>query len=59
MKILLVNPEIPNTFWSYKKALHFIGKKASDPPLAMITVAALLPEGWEKRLVDMLSLIHI
>ncbi len=53
MKILLINPEIPNTFWSYKKALQFIGKKASDPPLAMITVAALLPGTWEKRLVDM------
>ena len=53
MKILLVNPEIPNTFWSYKNALPFIGKKASDPPLALITVAALIPESWEKRLVDM------
>ncbi|MBN1687167.1 MAG: DUF4070 domain-containing protein [Spirochaetales bacterium] len=53
MKILLVNPEIPNTFWSYKKALQFIGKKASDPPLAMITVAALLPAAWQKRLIDM------
>ena len=53
MKILLVNPETPNTFWSYKKALGFIGKKASDPPLALITVAALLPASWEKRLVDL------
>lgn len=53
MKILLINPEIPNTFWSYKKALQFIGKKASDPPLAMITVAAILPSEWEKRLIDM------
>ena len=53
MRILLVNPQIPNTFWSYKKALRFIGKKASDPPLALITVAALLPAGWEQRLIDM------
>ena len=49
----MINPEIPDTFWSYKKALKFIGKKATDPPLALITVAALLPDLWEKRLVDM------
>jgi radical SAM superfamily enzyme YgiQ (UPF0313 family) len=51
-KILLVYPEFPDTFWSFTYALSFIGKKAAFPPLGLITVAALLPEQWTKRLVD-------
>jgi radical SAM superfamily enzyme YgiQ (UPF0313 family) len=53
MKILLVYPNYPETFWSFKYALKFIGKKATHPPLGLLTVAALLPQEWEKRLVDM------
>ncbi|HDK26991.1 MAG TPA: DUF4070 domain-containing protein [Candidatus Atribacteria bacterium] len=53
MKILLVYPEYPETFWSFKYALKFISKKASLPPLGLLTVAALLPKEWEKKLVDM------
>lgn len=53
MKILLVYPQYPNTFWSFKYALKFISKKASYPPLGLITIAAMLPREWEKRLVDM------
>src|SRR4030066_667624 len=53
MKILLVYPEFPDTFWSFKQALKFIFKKASSPPLGLLTVAAMLPAEWEKRLVDM------
>ncbi|MGC9399808.1 MAG: B12-binding domain-containing radical SAM protein [Anaerolineae bacterium] len=53
MKTLLVYPEFPDTFWSFKHALKFIRKKAASPPLGLLTVAALLPEGWEKRLVDL------
>ena len=53
MKILLVFPEYPDTFWSFKHALKFIFKKATDPPLGLLTVAAMLPAGWEKKLVDM------
>ncbi|MHC2995515.1 MAG: B12-binding domain-containing radical SAM protein [Candidatus Atribacteria bacterium] len=53
MKILLVYPEYPETFWSFKYALKFISKKASLPPLGLLTVAALLPQEWEKKLVDM------
>ena len=53
MRILLVYPEFPDTFWSFKHALRFIRKKASFPPLGLLTVAALLPHEWEKRLVDM------
>jgi radical SAM superfamily enzyme YgiQ (UPF0313 family) len=53
MKILFVYPEYPETFWSFKYALKFISKKASLPPLGLLTVAALLPKEWEKKLVDM------
>jgi radical SAM superfamily enzyme YgiQ (UPF0313 family) len=53
VKILLVYPEFPDTFWSFKHAVRFIFKKASSPPLGLLTVAAMLPGEWEKRLIDM------
>ena len=53
MRVLLVYPVFPDTFWSFKHALEFVRKKAGAPPLGLLTVAALLPEPWEKRLVDM------
>jgi radical SAM superfamily enzyme YgiQ (UPF0313 family) len=53
MKILLVCPEYPNTFWSFKHALRFVSKKAGQPPLGLLTVASLLPHNWEKRLLDL------
>jgi radical SAM superfamily enzyme YgiQ (UPF0313 family) len=53
MKILLVNPEVPPTFWSFKNALKFISKKAIIPPLGLLTVAGLLPGDWKKKLIDM------
>jgi radical SAM superfamily enzyme YgiQ (UPF0313 family) len=53
MKILLVYPKYPDTFWSFKYALKFISKKAAFPPLGLLTVAALLPPEWELRLVDL------
>ena len=53
MKVLLIYPEYPDTFWSYKHALSFIHKKASLPPLGLLTVSSLLPKHWEKKLVDM------
>jgi radical SAM superfamily enzyme YgiQ (UPF0313 family) len=54
MRILLVYPEYPrSTYWSFSRALPYMGKRASMPPLGLITVAALLPESWELRLVDM------
>ncbi|GAN33319.1 MAG: B12-binding domain-containing radical SAM protein [Candidatus Brocadia sp. AMX2] len=52
MNILLIYPEFPDTFWSFKHALKFIRKKASFPPLGLLTVAAMLPPEWSKRLVD-------
>ncbi|MBD3290547.1 B12-binding domain-containing radical SAM protein, partial [candidate division KSB1 bacterium] len=53
MNILLVYPETPNTFWSFKGALKFISKKSSEPPLGLLTVAAMLPDDWQKKLVDL------
>lgn len=53
MKILFVYPEFPDTFWSFKHAFKFIRKKAGAPPLGLLTVAAMLPSTWEKRLVDL------
>jgi len=53
MKILLVYPETPVTFWSFKDALKFISKKSSEPPLGLITVAAMLPQDWDKKLIDL------
>lgn len=52
--ILLVYPQFPtNTYWSYSYAMPFIGKKASMPPLGLITVAAMIPDTYDLRLVDM------
>jgi radical SAM superfamily enzyme YgiQ (UPF0313 family) len=53
MHILLVCPEYPDTFWSFKHALRFVSKKAGQPPLGLLTVAALLPVEWEKKLADL------
>jgi len=53
MKVLLVYPEFPETYWSFKHALAFEGKLSAFPPLGLMTVAAMLPADWEKRLVDM------
>jgi radical SAM superfamily enzyme YgiQ (UPF0313 family) len=53
MKILLVYPEFPETYWSFRHALSFEGKRSAFPPLGLMTVSALLPNSWERRLVDM------
>lgn len=52
MKILLIYPQSPETFWSFKHALKFISKKALHPPLGLLTVAAMLPKAWDIKLVD-------
>lgn len=52
-KVLLVYPEIPPTYWSMRYSMPFIGKKASIPPLGLMTVAAMLPGDFEVSLVDM------
>ncbi len=53
MKILLVYPQYPDTFWSLRHALRIISKKAAFPPLGLLTVSSMLPREWEKKLVDM------
>jgi radical SAM superfamily enzyme YgiQ (UPF0313 family) len=53
VRALLIYPEFPDTFWSFRYALKFIHRKASSPPLGLLTIAAMLPEAWEKKLVDM------
>lgn len=53
MKVLLVYPQFPVTFWGFKYALNFVSKKATSPPLGLLTVAAMLPDDWEKRFIDM------
>lgn len=53
MKILLVNPEFPDTYWSFRHALPFEGKRCAFPPLGLLTVSALLPASWERKLIDL------
>ncbi len=53
MNILLVQPKFPDTYWSFKHALRFVSKTVNNIPLGLITVAALLPEKWQKQLVDL------
>lgn len=52
MKALLVHPEYPDTFWSFRHVLKFVSKKATFPPLGLLTVAAMLPRRWKKKLID-------
>ncbi|MBL7217494.1 MAG: DUF4070 domain-containing protein [Desulfobacteraceae bacterium] len=53
MKALLIYPEFPDTFWSFKHALKFIHKKAAFPPLGLLTLGAMLPKEWSTRLIDL------
>ncbi|MGI6777545.1 MAG: B12-binding domain-containing radical SAM protein [Acetivibrionales bacterium] len=53
MNILLIYPRYPKTYWSFHYALKFISKKANFPPLGLLTVASLLPDEWDIKLVDM------
>lgn len=53
MNILMIYPDYENTFWSFKAVLKLLGKKASFPPLGLMTIGSMLPDTWEKKLVDM------
>jgi radical SAM superfamily enzyme YgiQ (UPF0313 family) len=53
MKVLLIYPEFPDTYWSFRHALTFEGKRAAFPPLGLLTISAMLPSDWQRRLVDM------
>ncbi|MBE0635698.1 B12-binding domain-containing radical SAM protein, partial [Candidatus Bipolaricaulota bacterium] len=52
MNVLLIYPQFSDTFWSFRYALRFIRKRAFSPPLGLLTVAAMLPPKWGKRLID-------
>jgi len=53
MNILLIYPKYPDTYWSFKHALKFVSKKASNVPLGMLTIASLMPADWNKKLIDL------
>ena len=53
MRILLVHPQNPDTFWSFKHVLRFVSKKSTFPPLGLLTVAAMMPAEWQHKLVDL------
>ncbi|MEB3338809.1 MAG: B12-binding domain-containing radical SAM protein, partial [Leptolyngbyaceae bacterium] len=52
MRVLLLYPRFPKTFWSYEKILELVNRKVLLPPLGLVTVAAILPQTWEFKLVD-------
>ncbi|MFO7987297.1 MAG: B12-binding domain-containing radical SAM protein [Desulfatiglandaceae bacterium] len=52
MNVLLIYPKFPDTFWSFKYALKFVHRKAANSPLGLLTVAAMLPDDYQVRLVD-------
>jgi len=53
MKALLIYPAFPDTFWSFRHSLKFIRKKSAFPPLGLLTVGAMMPTEWSKRLIDL------
>ncbi len=53
MKTLLIYPSFPDTFWSFRHSLKFIHKRSAFPPLGLLTVGSMLPEEWDKRVVDL------
>jgi radical SAM superfamily enzyme YgiQ (UPF0313 family) len=52
MRALLVSPRFPRNMWTYERALALINRKSALPPLSLVTVAGLLPEDWEFKLID-------
>ena len=53
MRILLLYPKTPETFWSFEHVVRFVSKKCAFPPLGLLTVAAMLPHEWELDVVDL------
>ena len=52
MNVLLLYPLFPKSFWSFEKTLALLNRKAMLPPLGLVTVAAILPQEWQFKLVD-------
>ena len=53
MRILMIYPQDPDTFWSFKHVLRFVSKRSTFPPLGLLTIAAMLPSDWDIKLVDL------
>ncbi len=53
MRTLLINPQMPYSFWTLESTCQLTGVKTLAPPLGLLTVAALLPATWELRLADL------
>lgn len=53
MKVLMINPDFPESYWSFPEQLKFLSAKTMLPPLGLLTVAALLPKDWDVKLVDL------
>jgi hypothetical protein len=53
LKAILIYPQFPDTFWSFKHALKVIRKSSAYPPLVLLTVGDMLPKRWKKRLIDL------
>jgi radical SAM superfamily enzyme YgiQ (UPF0313 family) len=53
LKAILVNPGFPSTFWSFESVLKLAGKKGVLPPLGLLTLAAILPDDWELKIIDL------
>src|SRR6266550_7025325 len=52
IKVLMVWPRFPPSFWGFEGVLEMLPEKAMTPPLGLITVAALCPASWSIRLID-------
>ncbi len=52
LKVLLVWPKFPPSFWGFEGALQMMPESAVTPPLGLVTVAALCPSTWTLRLLD-------
>jgi radical SAM superfamily enzyme YgiQ (UPF0313 family) len=53
MNVLLIWPKFESfSFWNFENVCEITGTRYMTPPLGLLTVAAMLPETWELRLVD-------
>ncbi|MGB0696624.1 MAG: hypothetical protein ACPGOY_13320 [Rhodospirillaceae bacterium] len=52
MRALLIYPIVPESYWSFSKTIEIMRSPGLLPPLGLLTVAAILPQDWEFRLID-------
>jgi len=53
MNILMIYPKMPPTYWTMDHLMEIMGKRASYPPMGLLTVAGMLPKDWNKKLIDL------